>query len=91
VRIIGGPRERCAVSAAVIIRAMPVFFTKLPLVPVAVTSLVPKVAETLAVRVNVVEVVEAVGLNDAVTPVGSPPAVNVTLPLKPPVGTTEIV
>lgn len=39
--------------------------------------------ELLATSVSVLVVVALAGLNDAVTPVGSPVAVRVTVPLKP--------
>jgi hypothetical protein len=63
-----------------------------PDVPVTVTVVGPPVgAELLAVSVNVVEVVELVGLNAAVTPLGNPEAAKPTLPVKPPVAFTVIV
>ena len=62
-----------------------------PAVPVMVTLLVPKDAVPLAVNVNVLVFAVLVGLNDAVTPLGSPEADKLTLPLKPFRGTTVIV
>ncbi len=64
---------------------------KLPDLPVMVTVAVPAAAELLAVRVSTL--VEVVGFvaNDAVTPVGRPAAVKVTLPVKPFVGFTVMV
>ncbi len=64
---------------------------KLPDLPVMVTVAVPAAAELLAVRVSTL--VEVVGFvaNEAVTPVGSPVAVKVTLPVKPFVGFTVMV
>jgi hypothetical protein len=56
---------------------------KLPDVPVIVTGTVPVVAVPLAVSVNVLEAVAGFGLNDAVTPLGSPDPDKLTLPLKP--------
>ena len=55
---------------------------KLPEVPVMVTVTVPVVAVLLAVSVNVLVLVVLLGLNDAVTPLGSPDADKLTVPLK---------
>jgi hypothetical protein len=60
-----------------------VLFVKLPEVPVMVTVAVPVVAVLLAFSVNVLVVVAGFVLNAAVTPLGSPEADKVTLPLKP--------
>ncbi len=54
-----------------------------PLVPLIVIDALPGVALLLAVRVSVDEVFEEVGLKTAVTPLGRPLAVNVTLLLNP--------
>ena len=51
----------------------------------------PVTAVALAESVITVEEGELDGLNVAVTPLGSPVAVKVTGPVKPPVETTEIV
>ena len=51
--------------------------------PVIVTVAVPKAAVALAVSVNVLVEVVGFGLNAAVTPLGRPEAVKLTLPLKP--------
>jgi hypothetical protein len=56
---------------------------KLPDVPVTVKFAVPKLADGLAVSVNVVLEFDDVGENDAVTPVGSPDTEKFTLPLNP--------
>ena len=63
----------------------------LPEVPVTVTVKAPVSAVLLAVNVSTLELVEDAGLNDAVTPLGSPDTVNATLPVKPPVSATAIV
>ena len=63
----------------------------MPDVPVTVTVAVPIAAVLLAVSVNVLALAEPVGLNDAVTPLGRPDAVKLTLPLKPFCGLTEMV
>ena len=49
----------------------------------------PVVAVGPAVSVITLAVVDVVGLNVAVTPVGSPVTLNVTTPVKLPVGRTE--
>ncbi len=64
---------------------------KLPDVPVIVTVTVPVAALALAVKVSVLVVVAGLGLNTAVTPLGTPDADNVTLPLKPFAGVIVIV
>jgi hypothetical protein len=63
-----------------------VLAVRLPDVPVIVTVVVPAAAVALASSVRVL--LEAVGLalNDAVTPAGSPLALRVALPAKPPAG-----
>jgi hypothetical protein len=71
---------------------MVVLAVVLPLVPVTVTVTGPPiVAVLLAVSVSVLALVEDVGLNEAVTPLGRPLTANVTLPVKPFLGFTEIV
>ena len=65
---------------------------KFPEAPVTVTVVgPPAVAELVAVRVKVLVLAVLVGLNDAVTPLGKPEAAKLTMPAKPPVGTTVIV
>jgi hypothetical protein len=63
----------------------------LPLVPVTVIVNAPVVAELPAVSVSTLELVDEVGLNEAVTPLGRPDAVNATLPVNPPVSVTVMV
>ena len=63
----------------------------LPEVPVMVTVATPAVAVLLAVSVRTLELVDDVGLNEAVTPLGSPVAVKVTLPVNPPESVTVMV
>ena len=55
----------------------------LPEVPVMVTVNAPVVAVVLAVSVRTVEVVEDVGLNEEVTPLGRPDTLNDTVPVNP--------
>ena len=73
------------------VRAMVVVAVRLPEVPVMVTVAVPAVAELLAVSDRTLVVVVLVGLKDAVTPLGSPEAAKLTLPVKPPAGVTVMV
>lgn len=54
-----------------------------PETPVTVTVFVPVVAMLLAVNVSVLAPVAGLGLNEAVTPLASPLADRVTLPVKP--------
>ena len=68
-----------------------VVFVKLPEVPVTVTLTVPVMAVLLAVSVSVLLLVVLVGLNDALTPLGRPEAVKLTLLLKPFCGVTVMV
>jgi len=72
-------------GAAVTVKLKVVVLVTVLLVPVTVTVLVPTVADPLAVKVSVDE---QVGLHDvgekaAVTPVGKPEAVKVTLEVDP--------
>lgn len=78
-------------EVALTVRASVVVATRAPEVPVMVTVLVPAVADALAVRVSVLAPVVGFGLNTAVTPVGSPDAASVTLPVNPLTSFTEIV
>lgn len=74
------------------VSAMVVLAVVLPLVPVTVTVTGPPVvAVLLADSVNTLELVEDVGLKEAVTPLGVPVAVNVTLPVNPFAGVTVTV
>jgi hypothetical protein len=78
-------------AAAVTVSEMVVLaFTPDPVPPI-VTDTVPVVAVLEAVNVTVLVPVAGFGLNPAVTPLGSPDAVNVTLPLNPPEGVIVIV
>jgi hypothetical protein len=65
------------------VRETVVVFVKLPDVPVMVTVAVPVVAVLLAVSVSVLVLAVLLGLNDAVTPLGSPDADKLTFPVKP--------
>jgi hypothetical protein len=70
---------------------MVVCAVRLPDVPPIVTVAVPTVAVLLAVRVNVLVLVVGFVPKFAVTPLGRPDAVSVTLPLNPPISVTVIV
>ena len=65
------------------VRETVVVFVKLPDVPAMVTVAVPVVAVLLAVSVSVLVLAVLLGLNDAVTPLGSPEADKLTFPVKP--------
>jgi hypothetical protein len=78
-----GDAERVYPGAGATVSEMVVAFDILPEVPVIVTVVVPVAAVLLAFRVNVLVVVVLAGLKDAVTPLGRPVAVKLTLPLKP--------
>ena len=78
-------------AAAVTVKASVVVAVRLPEVPVMVTVADPVVAVLLAVNVSVLVPVVGFGLNAAVTPLGSPDAASVTLPVNPPTSVTVIV
>ena len=75
----------------VTVRLNVVVEVKLPDVPVMVTVEVPMAAPASAVSVKVLVVVVGFGLNAAVTPLGRPEALKVTLPLNPFKGFTVMV
>src|SRR5579859_4109661 len=64
------------------VRFTEVVCVRLPVEPAMEIVAAPVVAVALAVRVSVVDPVELAGLNEAVTPAGSPAAAKVTLLLK---------
>jgi hypothetical protein len=78
-------------GAGITVRLIVVALVRLPEVPETVTMTVPAVAVPLAESVNVLEVVVLAGLNDAVTPLGSPEADKLTLPANPFRGLTVMV
>jgi hypothetical protein len=78
-----GDAERAKSPGTVTVTLIAVVFVRLPDVPVMVTGTVPVVAVLLAVSVRVVEAVSGFGLNEAVTPLGSPEAEKFTSPVKP--------
>jgi hypothetical protein len=73
------------------VRETVVLLVKLPEVPVTVSITVPVVAVLLAVKLSALVPAVLVGLNDAVTPLGTPDADKLTLLLKPFSGVTVIV
>jgi hypothetical protein len=73
------------------VREIVVVLVKLPDVPVMVTEAVPVVAVLLAVNVKVLLLAVLLGLKEAVTPLGTPDADKLTLPLKPFCGVTVMV
>ena len=62
------------------ISEMEVVALSVPEVPVMVIGYVPATVDAATARVTTLDVVDEVGLNVAVTPVGRPEAANVTLP-----------
>jgi hypothetical protein len=82
-----GDAERLKFGAVTVRLIVTVLF-RIPEVPVTVTVTVPAVAELLAISVRVLAAIVLAGLKDAVTPLGSPAAARLTLPLKPFCGPT---
>jgi hypothetical protein len=72
------------------VRLNVVVWLKLPDTPLMVPVTVPVAAVALAVSVSVLLVVVGFGLNPAVTPLGRPVALKVTLPVNPSIGLTVI-
>ena len=70
---------------------MVVLLWRLPDVPVMMTANVPVAEVLLALSVSVLVVVAGLELNEAATPLGSPDADKLTLPLKPFSGVMVIV
>ena len=64
---------------AITVRLTVVLCERLPDVPATVTTAEPAAAVLAAFRVSVVDAAELAGLNDAVTPLGSPEALKDTL------------
>ena len=87
---LAGDAERAKFGGAVMVRAIVAVLFNAPETPVTVTVDAPVTAEALAVSVSVLAPVVLAGLNDAVTPLGRPDAVRLTLPLKPLSGPTVI-
>jgi hypothetical protein len=81
-------RVKLGDAAVFTVRERVVVAVKLPEVPVIVIVVVPVVAVLLAVSVSVLVPEVLAGLNDAVTPEGTPEADSATLPPKPFCGLT---
>jgi hypothetical protein len=88
---VAGDTEMPKFAAAVTVSVTVVVCERLPEVPVMVIVDDPVAAVLLADRVSVLVPVVLAGLNDAVTPLGSPLAERATLPVKPFVGATVMV
>lgn len=80
--MVAGEAERPKFGTA-ITRLIVVVWTSVPDVPVIVTVVVPTTTVEAAVKVRVLVPVVLDGLKDAVTPLGNPDAVRLTLPVKP--------
>lgn len=83
-----GDAESVKFGPAVTVTETVAVWVNPPTVPVTVTVVVPVVAAPVAVSVMVLEPVVGFGLNDAVTPVGSPEADKLTLLVNPLCGVT---
>ena len=87
-----GEADSVKVGGGLTVTEIDVELVKLPDEPVIVTVTVPVVAALLAVKVNVLALVELVGLKEALSPpFGRPGVEKVTLPLKPFCGVTLMV
>jgi len=83
-----GEGERVKPGGGATVTAIVVDAVRLPEVPVTVTVEVPVAAVALAVSVRTLEPVVGLVAKAAVTPLGSPEAASVTLPVKPPAPVT---
>lgn len=88
---LAGVADKVNEGAAEIVKATRAVPVRLPDVPVIVSVDVDPAAELLAKIVRTLEVVAFTGLNDAVTPAGSPEMLRFTTPLKPCCGLTVMV
>jgi hypothetical protein len=86
-----GEADRLKFGPGVTVSDNVVELTKLPEVPVMVNVNVPVPAAEETVIVSVLELTVLVGLKDAVTPLGTPDADRLIVPLKPFCGFTVIV
>ena len=75
----------------VMVNAMAVLAVRVAEVPVIITVYVPAAAELLAASVITLDAALGFVPNVAVTPVGTPDAARVTLPLNPPMSVTLMV
>src|SRR5579872_6076450 len=86
--MLAGEADRLKVGGAVTLSVSVTALFRLPDVPVIVTVAGATAAPVLAAKVKVLVPVVLAGLNEAVTPVGRPEAVNATLPVNPFAGVT---
>jgi hypothetical protein len=84
------PREKPG-GAGMMSRKILALAVFVPSVPVIITVRLPTVAELLAVSVSKLVPVVGLGVNDAVTPLGSADVARLTLPANPVRGVTVIV
>lgn len=85
---LAGARMSAKSEAGVTVTVIVSEAARLPETPLMVNCAAPSAAEPVAVSVSVLLALVLAGLNNAVTPVGNPVAVNATVPVKAPVGTT---
>jgi hypothetical protein len=88
---LAGVAESVKPGGGVTVREMVVLLVAVPEAPDTVTVEVPAAALLDALNVSVLVFVAAVGLNAAVTPVGSPLTEKVTVPVNPFSGVTVMV
>jgi len=88
---LAGVADKLKFGAPTTVRESVVEVLTLPLTPLMVTVKVPMAALVLAVKVKVLVLVVLAGLNDAVTPPGTPEAERPTAPLNPLSGVTVMV
>lgn len=88
---LAGVADKLKFGAPTTVRESVVEVLTLPLTPLMVTVKVPMAALVLAVKVKVLVLVVLAGLNDAVTPPGTPEAERLTAPLNPLSGVTVMV
>jgi hypothetical protein len=86
-----GASLKLGTTAVTTVSAIVVVAVSVPEVPVIVTVELPAVAVLLAARVSTLVAVVGLVANAAVTPLGNPDAVRVTLPVNPPTSVTVIV
>jgi len=88
---LAGVADKLKFGAPLTVRESVVELLTLPLTPWIVTVKVPMAALVLAVKVKALVLLVLAGLNDALTPPGSPEAERLTAPLNPLSGVTVMV
>jgi hypothetical protein len=78
---VAGEAARVKLGVPVTVSVMEVVALSVPEVPVMVIGYAPATVDAATVKVTTLDVVDDAGLNAAVTPVGSPDAAKVTLPV----------